>query len=346
MKFSSSKHWIIFGTLLVLVSLLACSGSDGEIDEDDDASPTATSSIIDAPTSMPASTSMPPATASSSVDPQARLLAVNDFLYQLQEYDLEAMGNSAYDLIVMDYSADGTGDEEFSREQIEALKHSPGGEKIVLSYISIGEAEEYRYYWQPAWKTGNPPWLDEPNPNWIRNYKVQYWDPEWQEIIFAYVDRLVDAGFDGAYLDIIDGYEYFGDKGRETAAQDMADFVAAIAARARTRNPDFYIFPQNSSELASLVPGYLDYVNGIGQEDIYYGYDNDDQATPPGATAETEESLDLFRAAGKLVLTTDYATTPANIDDAYAKSRAKGYVPFVTQRDLGRLIINPGHEPD
>jgi len=40
--------------------------------------------------------------------------------------------------------------------------------------------------------------------------------------------KLADAGFDGAYLDIIDAYEYYADRGRATAAQEMAEFVAAI----------------------------------------------------------------------------------------------------------------------
>jgi len=34
------------------------------------------------------------------------------------------------------------------------------------------------------------------------------------------------------------------------------------------------------------------------------------------------------------------------VDDAYARSLAKGYVPFCTVRDLDQLTINPGHEPD
>ncbi|HEY66475.1 MAG TPA: hypothetical protein G4O02_18140, partial [Caldilineae bacterium] len=274
------------------------------------------------------------------------LSSVNDFLYQLQNLDLAAIGETAYDLIIMDYSADGTEAGEFTAAQIEALKHSPGGGKIVLAYMSIGEAEDYRFYWQDGWHPGNPPWLDQENPDWPGNYKVHYWDPAWQAIIFAYTDRLLDAGFDGAYLDLIDAYEYYADQGRTTAAWEMADFVAAIAAHARRRDPDFYIFVQNAPELARLVPGYLDSVDGIGQEDIYYGYEGDDQPTPPEVTAELEGYLDAFKDAGKLVLTIDYATTPAHVDDAYARSRAKGYVPFVTVRDLDRLTINPGHEPD
>jgi len=94
------------------------------------------------------------------------------------------------------------------------------------------------------------------------------------------------------------------------------------------------------------VPSYLNSVDGIGQEDIYYGYDADDVTTPPAVTAEQESYLDVFKNAGKLVLTMDYAATPAHVDEAYAQSQAKGYVPFVTVRDLDQLTINPGHEPD
>ena len=274
------------------------------------------------------------------------LATVNDFVYQLQDLDLVAIGSTAYDLVVMDYSADGTEAGEFTSAQIAALKHSPGGAKIVLAYMSIGEAEDYRFYWQAGWTPGNPAWLDAENPDWSGNYKVHFWDPGWQDIVFDYTDRLLDAGFDGAYLDIIDAYEYYAEQGRATAAQEMAGLVAAIRARARARDPDFYIFPQNAPELVGQVPDYLGSVDGIGQEDIYYGYDDDDVMTPPEVTAEMEGYLDVFKHAGKLVLTVDYATTPAHVNDAYARSLARGYVPFVTVRDLDQLTINPGHEPD
>ena len=285
-----------------------------------------------------------PLTLTTSLPPD--FLAVNDFLYQLQDLDLAAIGDTAYDLVVMDYSAEGDDETAFTAAQIAALKSSPGGEKIVLAYMSIGEAEDYRFYWQDDWTPGNPAWLDAVNPDWPGNYKVHYWDPGWQTIVLSYADRLLDAGFDGAYLDIIDAYEYYTDQGRDTAAQEMADFVAAIRAHARARDPNFYVLPQNAPELASLVPAYLNSVDGIGQEDIYYGYDDDDEMTPPDVTAELEGYLDLFKNAGKLVLTVDYATTKEHVDDAYAKSLVKGYVPFVTVRDLDQLTINPGHEPD
>jgi cysteinyl-tRNA synthetase len=126
----------------------------------------------------------------------------------------------------------------------------------------------------------------------------------------------------------------------------MADLVASIRAHARSRNPQFLIFVQNAPELASLVPAYLDSIDGIGQEDIYYGYDGDNRRTPPEITAELEGYLSRIQSAGKLVLTVNYATRPACVDDAYARSRARGYVPFVAVRDLDRLTIHAGHKPD
>jgi endo-alpha-1,4-polygalactosaminidase (GH114 family) len=51
-------------------------------------------------------------------------------------------------------------------------------------------------------------------------------------------------------------------------------------------------------------------------------------------------------AAGKLVLTIDYTGHPEQISDAYFRAHEHGYVPYVTDRSLGRLRINPGFEPE
>ena len=283
-----------------------------------------------------------------------QLREVNDFLYQLQNIDLQAIGQTAYDLVILDYSADGSGAQAFSAPEIEGLKHSPGGEKIVLAYMSIGEAENYRFYWQDPWDTnldgapdpGAPDWLDEQNPDWQGNYKVHYWDPDWQALILEYTGHLLEAGFDGAYLDIVDAYEFYLDQGRSSAPGEMRDLIVSIRANARLRDPDFLIIPQNAAELGRLLPDYLQSVDGIGQEDLYFGYDGDNRPTPPEVTAALEANLDLYLQAGKTVLTTDYAWSQVNINDAYQRAHDHGYQPFVTVRDLDQLTINPEHPPD
>ena len=87
-------------------------------------------------------------------------------------------------------------------------------------------------------------------------------------------------------------------------------------------------------------------VDGIGQEDIYFGYEADDEATAAGVTFELERYLDVFKDAGKLVLTVDYASKPENVDRAYSRALAKDYVPLATVRALDRLTLNAGHQPD
>ena len=63
------------------------------------------------------------------------------------------------------------------------------------------------------WESNPPSWLAEENPDWRGNYKVRYWDENWQSIIYgddnSYLKRITDAGFDGVCLDIIDAFEYF-----------------------------------------------------------------------------------------------------------------------------------------
>jgi cysteinyl-tRNA synthetase, unknown class len=282
---------------------------------------------------------------------------VRDFVYQLQNIDLRAVGTSGFDLAVIDYSADGSDDTAFSRQRIDSLRSAPDGPAAVLSYLSIGEAEDYRFYWQSGWKPGNPSWLGHENPDWAGNYRVAYWDPGWRGVVLRYLDRILDAGFDGVYCDLVDQYEYFSERGRTTAAQEMADLVASIRSAGRSRDPGFLVFVQNASELPGLVPGYVELVDGIGQEDVYYGYDRDGVATPEAVSVELEKNLAVFRDAGKTVLTVDYpfsfsGDTPhfdpftmSKIDRAYGRSIANGFVPYCTVRNLDFMTVNPGHEP-
>ncbi|UCH89339.1 MAG: endo alpha-1,4 polygalactosaminidase [Thermoplasmata archaeon] len=124
---------------------------------------------------------------------------------------LEALQDTDYDLIIMDLFYDETA---LSSADIESLKvKAGGGSRLVIAYMSIGEAEDYRYYWSSDWEDNPPSWLAGENPDWEGNYKVRYWESGWQEIIYgddgSYLKKILDAGFDGVYLDIIDAFEYF-----------------------------------------------------------------------------------------------------------------------------------------
>lgn len=275
-------------------------------------------------------------------------LRVDDYLYQLQNLNLTGAGASKFDLVVMDYSRWGDAAGEWKPAQIRALRNSAGGPKIVLAYMSIGEAEDYRFYWKSTWHTGSPAWLGAEDADWPGCYRVKYWYAGWKSLIYgqpgAYLDRILAQGFDGVYLDLVDSYELY--PSRRTAKQEMIDFVRGISVYAKSKRPSFKIVPQNASPLLNNA-SYLAAIDGIGQEELSYGWEGADGVATPAATRNwITANLDKARAAGKLVLVIDYTRQAAQIGAAYAYSAQHGFVEYCTVRDLDRMIVNTGHEPD
>lgn len=140
------------------------------------------------------------------------LYLINPLNYNSKSDFINAIISTNYDLLIMDlFFHDGT---EFTTTEINQLKNKAnGGKRLVISYMSIGEAENYRYYWQASWDSNKPSWMDSENPDWAGNFKVKYWEPEWQNIIFgnenSYLKKIINASFDGVYLDIIDAFEFY-----------------------------------------------------------------------------------------------------------------------------------------
>ena len=150
----------------------------------------------------------------SLVDAKNFLYLINPEPYASKAAFINALKQTDYDVIIMDCFYN---DQFFAPAEIAALKSKKnGGARLVVSYMSIGEAEDYRYYWRAEWKNNPPGWLEKENPDWAGNYKVRYWDEAWQKIIYggeeAYLDKILNAQFDGVYLDIIDAFEYFESK--------------------------------------------------------------------------------------------------------------------------------------
>ena len=115
------------------------------------------------------------------------------------------------------------GPETLTAGEVASLRQKAhGGRRLVYAYMSVGEAETYRYYWQREWQDNPPCWLAEANTDWQDNFKVKYWRPEWQHILYgsrdSYLDKIISAGFDGAFLDVVDAYYYF--LSRESGGQD------------------------------------------------------------------------------------------------------------------------------
>ncbi len=142
------------------------------------------------------------------------LVLLNPELFADKSSYLAALSQSNYDLLIIDPMYNG---DFLSAAELRQLQHKPGGaRRLVVAYMSVGEAEDYRPYWQSQWEALPPEWLETENKDWQGNYKVKYWQSGWQQLLYgsdsSTLDQILQAGFDGAFLDVVDAYQYFVDQ--------------------------------------------------------------------------------------------------------------------------------------
>jgi cysteinyl-tRNA synthetase len=289
----------------------------------------------------------------------SNLLNIASWAYQLQNANIDEISESGFQLIVIDYSKDGSDENKYFADEIQKIKTSG---KIPVAYISIGEAEDYRFYWKEEWNVSPPSWLGKENPAWEGNYPVKYWYAEWKAIVFEYLDKILEQGFSGVYLDRVDVFEYWSDPengedivlSEEEAAKRMINFVAEIAEYCRERSPEFIVIPQNGERLLEFDYNgtYLSTISGIGVEDLWY---NGTVSIEPEITDERLQYIDVIKSTGKIVLSVDYVDdgtgytgeNKMRIDDYISKALSKQYIPYAARcdRELDELNIIPSVQP-
>lgn len=286
-----------------------------------------------------------------SSDGAGPLSGISNWGYQLQKVQVAEVAASPFQLMVIDYSADGSSKRAFSPADVARMQAMPGGgRRLVLSYLSIGEAESYRYYWDPAWKGEPPSWLIGENPEWPENYAVRFWDPTWQRLMFgraeSYLDRIIDAGFDGVYLDKCDVFEDL-QQGHPTVAAgrlemeaDMVSFVVRLSRYAKGRKPGFAIVMQNAEVLLEDEALRMA-IDGVAKEELLYGYSGPEKPNPKNEVAFSKNALDLVRKSGKPVFVVEYLGNRDKITTALATLGDYGYIGAVAGKDRDLDKLNP-----
>lgn len=256
--------------------------------------------------------------------------------YQLQNVEPTVLAATPYDVLVIDFASN---DHELTEQEIAELRRKRDGtRRIVLAYLSIGEAEDYRFYWNARWSTKPPSWLGPENADWPGNYAVRYWDRDWQGLIFggpgAYLDRIIAEGFDGVYLDRVDAFDApDAEMSRPARMTEMITFVRALARYAHAAKPSFLILAQNGEELLA-DKGYRETIDGLGKEDLFFGIDGDGV---PNAKADVRASLtplEAFLSAGKPVFLVEYLTDRRQIGTVQRSAAELGMPLFIADREL------------
>ncbi|NVK63802.1 MAG: endo alpha-1,4 polygalactosaminidase [Flavobacteriales bacterium] len=138
------------------------------------------------------------------------LYLISTTSYSSKSDFLNAIAASNFDVVLIDLFFEG---DELTSSEIQSLKtKANGGKRLVIAYMNIGAAETYRYYWQEKWKKGRPNWIKKEYDGYPDEYWVKFWKKDWKEIIYgndeSYTKKLLNAGFDGAYLDNVEVYYY------------------------------------------------------------------------------------------------------------------------------------------
>ena len=256
--------------------------------------------------------------------------------YQLDAINVDALAADPSDLLVIDY-AKSEGKVPLTAGDIARIKVRPDGRpRLVVAYLSVGESEEYRYYWNASWQASPPGWLGEENCAWPKAHRVRYWDEGWKAINYrsgdSYLRRIIAAGFDGVYLDRVDIFETF-EKERPSARLEMIDHVAELAAAARRIKPGFLVIPQNAETLLS-DDRYRMVIDGFGKESLLHGGIETGIRNSDADIRWSAGLLQRLQDDGKPVFVVEYLLNSRQIDETAIELRRRHLVPAFETRAL------------
>lgn len=261
------------------------------------------------------------------------------YLNQLQDATYASLSKTDFSVAVIDKD-----DANLTGTEIDTIQST--GKKLI-SYLSIGEAEEYRDYWiDNNWENNAPDFLVGDNQLWDENHLVKFWEQAWQDLMKEEVTKTVEAGYTGMYLDLIEVYQvevveaaYVNQTG--TVRQEMVDFVIELSAYAKGLNAEFQVIANNGTDLFCTNPwdisdpneAYLAAIDGLGKEDLWYYND-----TVVENVQNELSRIELATSAGKYVVAIDYPTDTAKQETFINNALQHGIVPFVGLLDLGATI--------
>ena len=201
---------------------------------------------------------------------------------------VDQIAASTYDMVVLDFIPSEAGNTDYPMAEVVTRLHQAPHPKLVLAYIDIGQAEDYRTYWQEDWRIGDPEWIAGEDPDgWEGNYPVAFWYDEWRDIWLGddgTLRQILDAGFDGVYLDWVEAYSdeaviAIAEEDGVDPLEEMVWWVQDIGDAIRESCAHCVVVVQNAGELLSERE-HLQAIDAVAQEQIWFDGGADDD--PPG----------------------------------------------------------------
>lgn len=290
-------------------------------------------------------------------------------MYQIQGLDepgaLTTLAATDYPLLVVEPGHNLKDDPSDMVEVISKLRIAPdGSDRLLLAYVDVGQAEDYRDYWQPSWvaptetEAGDPEFLLTIDPDgWSGNYVVAYWDMRWKDLWVGdqgIVAELAAVGFDGIYLDWVEAYDdesviALAEESGLDPAEEMLQFIEELGDAGDSVSEDFLVVVQNAPYLIDVDPEwYTSIVDALAVEDTWFHGDGDAEWGTPGAgdlqerhdgdysTPSRLAQYEYYLSRGLPVFSVDYCIDEANAAQVYEDARRLGLRPLVTQVSLSQ----------
>jgi cysteinyl-tRNA synthetase len=275
---------------------------------------------------------------------------VSQWLYIL-DVDLEPdtvdqIAASDHDMVVLDFIPSEENNTDYPMAEVVEQLHNAPHPKLVIAYIDIGQAEEFRTYWEEGWGIGDPEWIVGEDPDgWVGNFPVAFWYDEYREIWLGesgILQQILDCGFDGVYLDWVEAYSDVSvmdiAQGDEVdPVQEIIWWVWDISDFIKGRCDECLVIAQNASELAEYDE-YLEAIDAIAQEQVWFdgGADNDPPGDCPLPRTDAEVDTDAYRDSLSEVCRNYLDSEP----DSPLHVSSEEYLHYLTlAQDKGMLIF-------
>jgi polysaccharide biosynthesis protein PelA len=217
-----------------------------------------------------------------------------------------------------------------------------GHGRDLLGYVSLGEIESHRPYFEAAKAEGL---LLNENPAWPGSFFVDFRNPRWRgRVIQHLVPAVLESGFNGIFLDTLD----------DAAALERADpqkYPGMIAAAAdlvrslRLAFPQIRIMVNRGYDLLPQIGPLIDILLG---ESVYTTYDGQNKTYARVSAPQYQQQVRSMREALRWnprlrICSLDY-WNPSDIQEIrhiYQVERANGFAPYVATRELDRIVPAP-----
>lgn len=218
-----------------------------------------------------------------------------------------------------------------------------GPHSVLLGYVSLGEVEKSRPYFQDLLAAGA---LTKPNPNWPDARMADPRHPAWRLVLLDHIiPAILARGYNGIFIDTTDSVEAM-EQAEPLENKGMIDAAAELILAIRSRFPDIQIMLNRGYAVLPQVTGAINYLLGEAMasrwnftRNSYELLSDEDwnwQATRLRSAQSANPAL--------RILTLDYWNSEDMDQTAalYARERKAGFLPYVATLALDHLVDEPG----